>query len=154
MADHHPGKLLAALAQLEQKRDDGNQAAKRSFRRFVIRGEADLHPLDRTRLDDPPIHVHLRDIGRAGVGFITDQKLENDSIWRINFEHRGYPITHETCIVRHVSEVMPGIYLVGTQFCADSGLLVLLGVDPAHLTDGDGPAINTENDFVSPAEVA
>jgi len=128
--------LLAALDELEQRRSSDSSESKRSFQRFSIRGEADMRAVHGTKVDSAPVRIHLRDVCRAGIGFLVEQRLEPDTRWRIVFETRGYPVVSQSIIVRHTSEVTPGIYLVGGQFCIDDGLMVLLGVDPARLDEG------------------
>jgi hypothetical protein len=154
MSQYDPGKVLAALNHLEQARIASGVNGQRQFTRFTIRGEAELQNLDPAHRDDPPLPIHLRDVGRAGLGFICQQSLPQGSIWRVSFSLRGHPIAYQTITIRHCSQVHGGVYLVGAQFCADSGLMVLLGVDPARLREDENPQQAEGDCFIAPSEVA
>jgi len=149
-----PHSLLADLARLEGIRDPARDTGQRQFQRFVVRGDAELHVMDRHG-DDQPIPIQIRDIGRGGMGFICQQPLDSNSTWRAAFLHRGYVFGQQALIVRHCRQVQAGVYLVGSQFCIESGLMCLLGVDPDAIRDGDSPAGTiTPPHFLSPGEVA
>ena len=72
MSTMRPRSLLDELDKLESLREP-EKAGQRQFRRFVVRGEAELHPMNRNRLDPTPLTIQLRDISRGGVGFLCDQ---------------------------------------------------------------------------------
>ncbi len=159
MSDPDPKQLLAALAKAESLRDSsGPGAGRRQYQRFVIRGEAELYPMDGNRLDKTPVPVVLRDVGRGGVGFVVQNPLPSHSNWRICFVDHGHVINHQAIVVRYAQEMSQGVFLTGAQFCAETGLLCLLGVDPAAIavsndvvqeTSVDRPAV-----FLPPSEVA
>lgn len=159
MAASNPYRLLDVLGQLEKGREatsPNSGIGQRKFTRFVVRGEAELRAMDRIDTDAGSVQVLLRDIGRGGVGFVSQEKLATNSIWRLCFYQHGYMIGHQAVIVKHSREIEPGVYLAGGQFCIESGLLALLGVDPAivrnngDLLDKDLP----DTHFDSPADVA
>ena len=150
----NPHALLAALAELEAIRNPKRAAGRRQSQRFVVRGDAQLYPLDETRLDKQPVSIQLRDVGRGGIGFVSPMPIEANSTWRICFLLRSYVIGQQPTIVRHCQTVHGSTCLVGGCFCADTGLMVLLGVDPATLHDGDRPTGAAEPTFLAPGEVA
>ena len=92
------------------------------------------------------------------MGFVCQHSLPTGSNWRVCFLQRGYVIGEQAIVVRHCRPVAEGVYLVGSQFVIDNGLLALLGIDPSAIRDEDGSAseINDESAFRfrSPSEVA
>ncbi len=160
MTGRNPDSLLAELNRLEALRDPAKNTgpgSNRTFERFVIRGDCELHPESRNRLDRYPIEVKIRDIARGGLGFISQDELPQGSCWRACFMQHGFVVAQQSIVVRHCREVSPGVYLVGTQFVADPGLLAVLGVEPGAIGDGDEDDIigNVGGDaFVSPSDVA
>jgi hypothetical protein len=157
MTPDRPRHLLDELAKLENLRDPARTAGLRQFRRFVLRGDAELHPADPTQLDRTPIDVQLRDISRGGVGFVCTRKIPARSNWRMVFLHRGYPIGEQTLCVRHGREITEGVYLVGGQYTIASGLLTMLGIEPGDILDSEGDApddVVSASSFLTPGEVA
>ena len=149
-----PRELLQELDRLEKLRDPGRNG-QRQFRRFVVRGEAELQPMSRSWLDPTPIAIQLRDVGRGGAGFLAPQVLAPGSCWRMNVLNHGYVVGQQGIVVRHCREISSSLYLIGGMFIADTGFLTLLGVPPGALQDGDAPAEVTEScSFVSPDEAA
>lgn len=149
-----PQNLLANLAKLEKLRDANQAQGLREFQRFVVRGDAELHAMGRDCIDQAPIPIQLRDIGREGVGFLCQRDLDVNSTWRVTFLHDGYRVGQEGVIIRHCTFVQPGVFLIGAQFCIESGLLALLGVDPTLMLEGDAPTIVSGPRFLAPGEVA
>ncbi|QDU72342.1 PilZ domain-containing protein [Mucisphaera calidilacus] len=142
--------LLDTLNALEDLRSN-EVSARRAFQRFVVRGDAQLLPMDRNHLDPNPIPIHLRDISRGGLGFITTAELDVNSSWRVVFYHHGFPVGEQGLVVRHSRRVEAGLHLVGGQFVVNSGVLSLLGIDPSQIDDEDQadiPAV--PGDFRSP----
>jgi len=155
MSSTAPHRLLDELVKLENLRDPQHHPGKRLFARFLVRGDAELVSVDRSRLDMTPVPILLRDAGRGGLGFVTDKPLEPNSTWRTGFLNRGYVVAQQALTIRHCRQVGNSLYLIGGQFCAESGLLCLLGVDPASITDGDNPhQAENNNTFLSPGEVS
>lgn len=160
MAGRRPETLLAELNRLETLRNPGKAGdQQRQFNRFVVRGDAELHPMSRSRLDRSPIEIKIRDVGRGGLGFICHERVEPGSNWRVHFLQHGYVVGQQALIVRHCRPVSEGLYLVGSQFVADTGLLTTLGVDPGAILDGDSLEEQPGNDdtaigFLPPSEVA
>jgi hypothetical protein len=159
MSNSQPSYLLNTLEELEGLRDPSRSAdSQRQFERFRVRGDAELHPADRGRMDREPLEIQLRDIGRGGLGFITTRRLEPGSSWRASFRRQSYVIAEQECIVRHCRSVGAGLYLVGAQFVVSTGLLTLLGVDASATAEHDAPdeqvARDEEASFLPPADVA
>lgn len=160
MSGRRPEKLLAELNRLEGLRDPCRSGChNRQFRRFVVRGDAELHPMSRSRLDRAPIEVTLRDVARGGCGFVCQQPLPAGSSWRVCFLRRGYVVGEQAIVVRHCRRICGSVYLVGAQFVIDTGLLTQLGIDPGVIKDedsDDGAAADDDEPvlFLPPGEVA
>lgn len=150
----NPHSILNALSRLEGLRDPASAARKRQFRRFVIRGDAELVDISDARMDRPPLRVQLRDVGWGGLGFICTRPLAANSMWRMNFLSHEYQIGTQTILVRHSAPVEQGIYLIGGQFCLDPGMLCLLGVDPSLISAGGMTNDDGSIAFQAPGEVA
>lgn len=149
-----PHSLLADLVRLEGLRDPARSAGQRQYERFVVRGDAELHAMDRQG-DITPIAIQVRDLGRGGMGFVCQVQLDINSTWRVAFLHQGYAFGQQALIVRHCHEVQAGVYLIGSQFCIESGLMCLMGIDPAAIRESDGPAGAAQPPrFLPPGEVA
>lgn len=146
--------VLGELNRLEALRDPQRQG-NRQFRRYAIRGDAELHPAEGSRVDRTPIDVKLRDIGRGGLGFVCEQPLAPGSVWRCCFLVRDQCFAQQSLVVRHCREVRDGLYLVGGQFCIDPGVMIALGVDPHDLATDDNHQQTGENGdhFMSPGDV-
>ena len=150
-----PRGLLAELSKLEGKRHQSPAAKRRRHPRYVVRGDAQLAEMDRPSSNEPPQTVMLRDMGRGGIGFISERPVDVGATKRLRVIQRGYGIGDLSVIVRHCGKVKDQVYLVGTQICIDNGLMYLLGVDPGELRDADAPDGEPEaGDFLPPAEVA
>ena len=152
-----PDSLLSRLNELEALRDPmRSMAAKRQFERFVLRGEAELQPMGRSRLHQGAVTIQMRDLSRGGMGFVCPQPLPLQSQWRVCFFQRGYLVGQQAMVVCHCTSVDSSLYLVGGNFVIDDGLMVLLGIDPAELM-GDGASVEPDDDagsFLPPADVA
>jgi len=155
VADANAKKLLEELIQLEGLRNPNHAAGKRQFTRHVVRSEAEFVPMDRRRLEQVPSLVQLRDLGRGGLGIVAPRQFEVDSLWRVNFIQHGLVVGEISALARHCRSVSGGIYLTGFQFCADSGLLSLLGIDQkALMVDESNDVLGDADMFVAPSEVA
>ena len=150
MPPNDPRALLAVLAQLENVRDPSKVAGLRQFARYIVRGDAELHPLNDSDLDRSPVAIQLRDISWTGVGFICSQRLTPNTHFRLHLLSHGHSVGQQTMMVRHCREIRDNLYLVGGQFCIEAGILSLLGLNPGALSQGDGPTAQ----FVAPSEVA
>lgn len=129
-----PEKLVDVLARLEAERRRPENENRRRFRRFVIRGEARLEPLNNSSLGDSQV-VLLRDVGYAGVGFLTDRELDLETMWRMRFHHpnHGTVFGAQPVIVRYCRPIQPNLYMVGAEFVIEPYLLSLLGVEDKKL---------------------
>ncbi|MEM6333470.1 MAG: hypothetical protein AAF823_09050 [Planctomycetota bacterium] len=126
--------MLDELDRLEAIRNPEHDAReKRAFERFVIRRDAELHPMNRSMLDPVPVEIKLRDLSHSGFGFIADQPLVTGSLWRCCFLDSGYVIGELACQIRHGSQVGSSLYLYGAQVVIPTGLMLQLGVDARHL---------------------
>ncbi len=154
MASSEAQTLLEELGKLEDLRNPARCEGKRQFQRFVVRADAELTRMDRSNLEELPISILLRDLGRGGIGFVCSHAIEADSLWRVSFLQHGFAIAHMGMVVRHCRTVNDGIFLIGSQFCSDSGLLYQLGVNPQMVGEGDKPtALGDEATFLAPSEV-
>lgn len=148
--------LLDDLAELEHLRDPGKSKGLRQYRRFVVRADAELHPMDPSELNRLPIEVKLRDISRGGVGFVCNTKLPTRSVWRLVMLNRGFAVGEMAVVIRHSRPVRDNIYLLGGQFGAGTGMMVIAGIDPQAIihSDADADAPDAEpGDFVDPQHV-
>ncbi|MFW6033272.1 MAG: PilZ domain-containing protein [Phycisphaeraceae bacterium] len=136
MSRNQPLDLLGELQEIENAQEPARQG-QRCFRRFHVRGTAEMRPIDTCRLDRSPVEVQLRDVSRGGVGFVSAQTLPVGSTWRICFLYRGYIIGHQPVLVRHCRRMEGGAYLVGGQFCLDTVMFPVLGIDPGEVEEGD-----------------
>lgn len=150
MPRSEPLNLLEELKRLEKLRVP-KRSTQRRFQRFRVRADAELHPMDASQYDRTPLEIKLRDIGRGGIGFVCETPLAIGSVWRIDFMQRGYVIGRQAMIVRYCCDVRDGLYLIGAQFCIDTGLLMLLGIDAGTISDEE--ASHPADDFLSPNEV-
>lgn len=156
MGAPNPQSLLAELSALERLRDP-SITGQRQFQRFVVRGDAELLPMDHSAVDEQPIHVLMRDLGRGGIGFISQKPLEAGSTWHCHFYQRGYVIGRQALIVRHCRQIQDGVFLIGAQFCVETGIMMMLGVNPAAIREGDRPVSVNDTDtaaYLAPGEVA
>jgi hypothetical protein len=153
MDNPDPRSVLATLAEFEQSHSPAQEYSKRRFRRLAIRGEAELQAVDRSRLDQKPIAIQLRDVGLGGLGFVAQAQLAVNSLWRCTFTSHGLVLATQTILVRHCREIPGSLYLVGCQFCIDTGLLRQLGVEPATIHSGLFEHGETDPSFVAPGEV-
>lgn len=128
--------LLNALNELEDLRIE-EALSRRGFQRFVVRGDAQLLPMDRNHLDPSPVEVQLRDISRGGIGFISTTEVDVNTSWRVVFYHHGFPVGEQGVVVRHCRQVDTQLYLMGGQFVLNSGILSILGIDPSQIDEDD-----------------
>ncbi len=156
MTNDRARTLLDDLAELERLRDPSKSKGLRHYRRFVVRADAELHPMDPTAMERTPIDLKLRDISRGGVGFVCNANLPFRSVWRLVLLNRGYALGEMALVVRHARAVRDGVHLLGGQFGATTGLMVMTGVDPLAITtsdaDADAPDA-TGGHFVDPQHV-
>ena len=160
MACSDPKDLLAELSRLEQGRfgvtgpSHNQSGSRRRHRRFAVRGYAELSETDRSFSNEPPVTVMLRDVGRGGLGFVTDRQIDVGSLRRIRFVQRGYCVGEADVVTRHCSEVTEHAYAIGCQICLGNGLMYLLGIDPETVGDGDGPDASVDSgEFLPPTDV-
>ncbi|MEM8783756.1 MAG: hypothetical protein AAGE65_13000 [Planctomycetota bacterium] len=128
--------VVRELQRLETLRDPIAEHSGRSNRqaeRYSVREEAMIYPMSRRGLDDAGQTVFLRDIGRRGVGFLSDRALPIDHDFRVVFLRGGYAVGESAIGVRYCRPVRTDLFLVGANFVAGAGLLTTLGVDPASL---------------------
>jgi len=149
-------KLLTALDQLDRLREKSNRYhAKRRHRRFNVRSEVLLYPMDMRQTDRDPVPAVVRDLSRTGMGFVSQTPLPIGAAYRASFLNRSFVIGQQALIIRHAREVEDGAYLIGSEFCIESGLMCLLGVKPSEIEDGD-VAWNEDSGpraFVAPNEI-
>ena len=154
-----PEQILRYLEDLEDMRHASKVSQKRRFDRFVVRGEAELVAIGTSDVTDKPLPIHIRDIGRGGIGFVSEEAVEAGEYFNVRFYESGFVVAERPIVVCHARQVESGLYLVGGQFVADTGLLILLGVDPDALRQSEERATDDQDDddsitFISPSEVA
>ncbi|MEM1097446.1 MAG: hypothetical protein AAGH92_01535 [Planctomycetota bacterium] len=128
--------VVRELQRLETLRDPIVEVSGRSNRqaaRYPVREEAVLYPMSRLSLDDAGQTVFLRDVGRLGVGFLSDRRIEAGQDFRIVFHRGGYAVGESAVGIRYCRPVRTDLFLVGATFVANAGLLTTLGVDPVDL---------------------
>lgn len=130
MSVAEPQDLLELLQRMEYWRQEPAVERKRAFKRFSVRGDASLEPMDTEALSGP-LTVMLRDISRGGAGFVCEEYLEPGQIWRMRFKSQGFWVGSQPVLVRFCRLVQNGLYLVGTQFIIEPAILHALGV-PTH----------------------
>lgn len=128
MSMTEPRDLMDVLARLDHSRQEPATHTMRRYKRYSIRGEARLESLDPTCVD-PSITVLLRDVSRAGLGFLVDQFLEPCSMWRVQFRTREFVVGSVAIIVRYCRAVQSDLYLCGGQVVIEPYLLNMLGVE-------------------------
>jgi len=155
MTRSDPNDLLAELSRLENLRSGDCKSRRRRHPRFVVRGQAELLSADCSSSNDEPLAVMLRDMGRGGLGFISDRPIGAGSLRELRFIQRAYRVGETNVVIRHCEQVKDQVYLVGCQVCLGNGLIYLLGVDPDAVGDGDGAAIEADAAaFLPPGEIA
>lgn len=150
-----PQDVLVALEELEQQTDAGSNQSRREYHRFPVRGDATLTNMDNIGDESVVIPVMLRDVSRGGIGFLCQQKVEAGSLWRVSFLQHGYAVAHQGLQIRHCRELRSGVFLVGGQFVAETGLMCILGVPPSKLRAGK-PSHSAKDDdaqFLPPGEI-
>jgi len=158
MEDNTPDNILSELTRLENMRQGAANSAQRQFKRYAIRGDALLISAEVADTHHDGIEIHLRDVSRGGVGFLCDRELEANTCWNIIFYHQGLQIAQQPIVVRHSQAINNGLYLIGSMFCAEAGLLALLGVNASDLHASED--VGQDNDgedggnFLAPGDVA
>ncbi len=163
MAITEPCDLTEVLSRLDYWQQDPAIEANRGYRRFSIRGEASISTSSAKHSLDPALNVLLRDVGRGGISFLSEQSLQLGSSWRIALQKHGLYIAAIPIVICYCRKVQEGLYLVGTQFVVDAFVLHNLGIDLAELEDDIVPHDETEesccmfparDDFVEPAAIS
>lgn len=159
MSKSEPQVLLQELQRLEGLRNPQSAQHLRKYERHIVRIDAELLHMDRSSIDQAPVAVLVRDLGRAGVGFVSPVELEVESTWHLAFLRNGYVIGRQGVVIRHCRRIGDNAYLVGGQFCIESGLMTLLGIDPGQIHDGAAPSAGVESDeysdqYLSPDDLA
>lgn len=129
-----PKNLLEVLSRLDDRVKGDAERSHRRFERFAVRAEAKLEPIDPDGVYRVPIRAHLRDISRAGIGFLVEANLEPCSLWRAHILVDGLTAGVQPLIVRYCRPIQEGLYLAGGQFVIEPYLMSLLGVPQEHLT--------------------
>ncbi len=147
---------LQQLDRLEHQRDPNGPAARqRLFRRYVVRGDAELRPMAHTQIEHKPIEVKVRDISRGGIGFLCEQPLPENSTWELNLLEGGYSTAVQPIVIRYAQPVSDQLFLIGGQFIAATNILLSLGVEPSRLRDDEACGASADIDtFLPPSEVA
>jgi len=154
MSVAEPRNLIEVLSRMEYWRQEPAVERNRAFKRFEVRGEAVIEPVQDTHLPDRHT-IMLRDISRGGLGFLCTSFLEPGSVWRVAFYDRGHRVSSQVLCVRFCRLVQDGLYLAGTQFIIEPYIMLTLGISESDLTedihDNRSPADTTH--FVPPDSV-
>jgi hypothetical protein len=154
MTDHNAAALLAQLAALGKTRPSEVPHERRQYRRFEVRAEADLYPMDRRAPHSHPVAALIRDIGQCGAGLIATADLPLDSTWRMAVLNRQLVIAQLPIIIRHSRKLGDAAWLINTQFCIESGLLSMLGINPTAICEGHLPGPEElQGEFLAPDEL-
>ncbi len=133
----NPFAVLSALSDIERRSQQGSSDYKRQHVRKSVRGEAVLQSLEDASFETGCLRVQLRDISLVGVGFLSSAAMEPGSLWRVLFISRNHVVGWQNIIVRHCREITEGVFLVGSQFAMDPGLLQTLGLSLESLRGND-----------------
>lgn len=151
MAQQEPRDLMDVLNRLEGWRELPAEDPSRQYRRFMIRGDAYLEPIDAVPLENlKPERVILRDISRAGIGILTERKLSAGSNWRLRFQSEQYQLGSQVIVVRFCRMIQAGLYLVGTQLAFEPVMMHLLGVPSDMLLRSEQAENAVESEEAAP----
>ena len=126
--------LIEQLEQAEYWSQDTCDNDRHTYSRYVIRGDAVLTQLNPSHVSQSVIHVQLRSIGHGGIGFMSHQRLDIGSMWRLGFELQGFQIATQPIAIQYCEkEDTHNAYATGGQFIIEPSLMMLLGVDSKEL---------------------
>ena len=152
-----PKELIGLLSQLEYWRQDPIQEQQRAFRRFTVRGDATIEPVEQSSIDRiATMPVMLRDISRGGIGFVVEQFIDPGTVWRLSFYEHNHRVGSQVFVVRFCRLVHNGMYLVGAQFVIEPYLMMALGIQNEQLHEDIRDRTRPEDtaDFLGPDDVA
>ncbi len=132
MSVAEPRNLIEMLSRMEYWRQEPAVERQRTFKRFEVRGQALLEPIENPA-HTGHLQVMLRDISRGGVGFVCERFLEPGTVWRIAFEDRGQRVGQQPACVRFCRLVQDGLYLVGAQFVVEPYIMLAAGISATDL---------------------
>ena len=124
---------LHHLVHSEQVSKTDPGAARGTHPRADVRGEAELFAIDQSRPRTHSVSIQLRNVSMGGFGFIAQEPLDVGSRWRALIIQRNQQVAEQAVQIRHCRSIDRGIYFVGSQFCLDSCLIALLGLERAKL---------------------
>lgn len=156
MTISEPKELISLLSQMEYWRQDPVQERQRAFRRFTVRGDATIEPVEQSNIERNCVKpVMLRDISRGGVGFVVEQFIDPGTVWRIAFYEHNHRMGSQVLIVRYCRLVQEGLYLVGAQFVIEPYLMVALGLNDQQLHEDIRDRTRPEDtaEFVAPDDM-
>ncbi len=135
MSVAEPRDLVEILSRMEFWRQEPPVERQRWFKRFTVRGEAELTllPGHAAYRDPRPISISLRDVSRAGLGFLATEAIEPGAVGRVAFQFHGQKCGEQCIVVRFSRLVHDGLFLCGGQFIIEPYLMLLLGVDAGEL---------------------
>lgn len=117
----------------------------RMFPRFTIQGRARIRPaLQKATDSSPSFDIYLRDIGRSGIGFLSNHNLSQHTLWTISFLQAEYVVAEQSVQIRHAYQIDKRVYSYGAQFTVNEGLMSLLGIQSKDIAriGPDEPAAN------------
>lgn len=155
MQPGEPHNLVEVLSRLDLTSTRGCVREQRRFDRYPVRQSAILEPLNPIDRNHESLMVNIREMSLVGVGFLSQEPVELNSIWRIRFIDEKVFIGSQPAHVCHTQMVQDGLYMVGAQFAIEPILLQVLGVpaesflkEQYHQTEGAD-----YSDFLPPDEL-
>ncbi len=124
---------LQHLVHSEEDAKANPGAARGTHPRAEVRGEAELFAIDQSRPRTHSVSIQLRNVSMGGFGFISQEPLDVGSRWRALIIQRNQQVAEQAVQIRHCRTIERGLYFVGSQFCLDSCLIALLGLERAKL---------------------
>ena len=149
-----PNDTMDLLNRLDAGRQDPPNGTSRRFKRHIIRGQARIESIDLTDMDEM-ITVTLRDVSRAGVGFVADRFIEPCTMWRMFLTNGSFIAGSIVIIIRFCRAVTSDMYLCGGQTVIEPFLLHQLGVpmDEARHETQCSYSDHDVADFLTPDQV-
>ena len=109
----------------------------RQFRRFTVRCEAKMEPLEEKAHLGSAVDVMVQDVSRTGVRFQVDEAVTPDTMWRLRLIESGFALGTIPILIRFCRPLPTGSYEIGAQFMIEPYILNILGVATHQLKMDD-----------------
>lgn len=107
-----------------------NGKERRLSKRYEVRCDATLTPINHDGISKPALQVTILEIGRTGVLVLTSEVLEVNSEWRLNILKDGYLQHTQPIIVKRVKVTdNDSMCIAGAMFVIEHSVLQLLEID-------------------------